>query len=160
MAGSRILGVSAGTRYVGIAVLDGSNLIDWKIQTFTGSWSKQKEKAIVNAISTICRTYAITTIALKYPDPIRSSTALLQLTEKIHAHAEAYGLEICQYSLMDIFHYCHGKGKNMHEWISAYIRERYPLFTRECRKEKKASYPYYTRMFEAILVAEIANDGK
>jgi len=160
MAGGRILGVSAGTRYVGIAVLDGPNLIDWKVQTFPRSWSKQKEQVIVNAISTICRTYAITTIAIKSPDPIRSSTALLQLTEKIHAHAEANRFEIYQYNLMDIFHYCHGKGKNIHEGISEYIRERYPLFTRECHQEQKASYPYYSRMFEAILLAEMAYKGK
>ncbi len=160
MAGGRILGVSAGTRYVGIAVLDGSGLIDWKIQTFTGSWSQLKEQAITEAISTYCTTYAITTIAIKSPDPIRSSPALLNLTEKICACAEATGLGIYQYSLMDIFHYCHGRGKNIHEGITAYIRERYPLFTRECIKEQQATYKYYTRMFEAILVAEMAYSKK
>ncbi len=156
MAGGRILGVSAGTRYVGIAVLDGPNLIDWKVQTFKGSWSKQKEQAITEAISTICAAYAITSIALKAPDPIRSSPALLNLTEKICTCAEANGLGVYQYNLSDIFHYCHGRGKNIHEGIVAYIRERYPLFTRECIKEQQATYRYYTRMFEAILVAEIA----
>lgn len=156
MAGSRTLGVSAGTRYVGIAVVDGPHLIEWKVQTFSGSWSKQKEQAITEAISTICATYAITTIALKSPDPIRSSPALLNLSEKICACAEATGLGIYQYNLMDIFHYCHGKGKNIHEGIVAYMRERYPLFTRECHKEQITSYRYYTRMFEAILVAEMA----
>lgn len=160
MAGGRILGVSAGTRYVGIAVLDGPHLIDWKVRTFSGSWSKQKEQAITEAISTYCTTYAITTIALKSPDPIRSSPALQNLTEKICACAEAEGLGICQYSIMDIFHYCHGEGKNIHEGIAAYIREKYPLFTRECHKEQKTSYRYYTRMFEAILVAEMAYRGK
>lgn len=160
MAGGRILGVSAGTRYVGIAVLDGSHLIDWKVQTFSGSWSKQKKQAITEAISTICATYAITTIALKSPDPIRSSPALLNLTEKICACAEATGLGIYRFNLMDIFHYCHGKGKNIHERISAYICERYPLFTRECHKEGQATDRYYTRMFEAILIAEMAYSKK
>ena len=43
-----ILGLSVGTKHIGIVVEDGKELIEWRVRRFRGKWSDDKLDIIKN----------------------------------------------------------------------------------------------------------------
>jgi len=39
----KILAINPGTRYLGIAVFEGQELLDWRVKVIKGKWSKDKQ---------------------------------------------------------------------------------------------------------------------
>ena len=53
----RIVCINLGTRYLGLAAFQGGDLRDWRVRSFNGRWSSDKEKKIIalNAGMTVIR---------------------------------------------------------------------------------------------------------
>src|SRR4030066_99735 len=98
----RILGINPCTRYLGLAVLYDSELMDWRIKTFKGKWTKAKAKRILESISEYIELYNINTISLKKIHPSRSSGNLKYLVLRIKTWAKRNKVKIYQYSIKEL----------------------------------------------------------
>ena len=54
-----ILGISPGTRFIGIAILADGKLVNWQVRSFPGEWSDEKLRVILAAIDTVIVRYRI-----------------------------------------------------------------------------------------------------
>jgi len=156
-ASTAILGVSPGTRTMGLAVLRRGELIEWRVKTFKGNWSKEKRDYILGTIKRMCDYFQVTAIAVKKVDPLRSSTPLNVLTAHLIAHAQRNGMPIAAYSLPELSALSGAKQRNMHGAIAELTLDAYPEVRREYLKEKNNKRKYYFKMFEAILCAHMSH---
>ena len=97
-----ILAVNPGTKYVGIAVFRGPDLVYWGIKVLKGKWSKEKMKCVEKTLLNLIGQHSVTTLVLKKLDSSRSSQNLNALVSSIQRCAKKKKLRICPYTLGDL----------------------------------------------------------
>ena len=149
-----LLGISPGTRVVGLAVIQKGALVEWKVKTFKETWSGDKRRKITATIHRICEYHNIDVIALKKNDPFKSSLQLDRLLSSILSYGRTHGIKVKQYSLSDLdFDLQTGK-KQQRVALSEHVVDRHPEVRKEYLQERNNRKEYYTKMFEAIAMAE------
>lgn len=152
-----ILAINPGKRNLGIAVLRGRELIDWKVKTFTGRWSKEKLNSILEIISQLHDYRRVTVFAMKSVDPLRASPQLIALSTHLILQARKRKVKVMEFSLDDLKqHYGIYRGRK--DEIMNCIAEQYPELRKEYLKERNNLRPYYLKMFEAVAAARILAD--
>ena len=156
MEGS-VIGVSLGTRISGIAVMKNRELITYKVKAFKGKWSKQKQNEILNFFDKLYNYYSVKHLAIKLVNPMHSSKAVDGLTINLIERARKKGIKITALSLDEIRKSLGLKKKQM---LSEYVVGKYYELRREYEKEQNSFNQYYTKMFEAIAVAQLAEQKR
>jgi hypothetical protein len=59
------MGISLGTRAVGVAIFLKGELLDWRLKTFKGPWCVDKLERIVTVLKSFMTTYAVKRVILK-----------------------------------------------------------------------------------------------
>jgi RNase H-fold protein (predicted Holliday junction resolvase) len=154
MAARTLLGISPGTRIVGLAVIRKGELVEWSVKTFKEKWSKDKERAILAAIERLCRDYGVEAVSVKKVDPSRSSPELDRLQVAITALADRMQIAAVQFSLSDLDYGVRTGTKQTKGSLSEHVASRHPEFKDEYQRERGNRREYYTKMFEAIAMAE------
>jgi Holliday junction resolvasome RuvABC endonuclease subunit len=149
----KIIGINPGTRYIGIAVLYGRELMDWRIKVLEGKWSKEKITKVIRILSEIIERYEPGILAIKKLHPSRRSKNLLRLTNRIKEFVRRKSLKVYQYSIKEIENFYVKKGKFSKRNMFNDIIELYPELYYDQKKEMSQNTPYYYRMFEAIALA-------
>ena len=145
-----ILGISPGTRTMGIGVIQDGELVEWQVKSFKGSWSKEKLSLIVETIASLCDHFQVTDVALKVVSPLRSSRNLLTLTNRITEMSKKHKIHISRFKVQDIRLKNGLHGKRSMDELMEHITQKYPVLKREYLKERNNLNPYYLKMFEAI----------
>src|SRR4030042_3324141 len=149
----KIIGINPGTRYMGIAVFDGPELMDWRIKVLDGKGLSEKIKKAVKILSGLIDQYRPNVLAIKKLHPSRRSRNLAQLTARIKEFCRRKGLKVYQYSIKDIEEFFIEEDKlNKKNLAEAIVLENPALF-HELQKEKANKNPYYGRVFEAVALA-------
>lgn len=148
MAEGTILGISLGTRHVGIALLRKGKLFDWRLKTYKGIWSKSKLQKILNDIEEMLITQCITHVACKLPFKHQESN-VQRILEGIQAQAEQYGISLHLYSIADLRKGIGSDISNKKD-IAERLVIRYPELITSLTKEKGAKNAYYIKMLEAV----------
>jgi len=149
----RILGINPGTRYLGLAVFDETELLDWRVKTFTGKWTKEKTRRILKIISEQIELYDINVMGIKKLHPSRSSINLKNLISKIKALARSKRIKCESYSIKEIERvFLEGEKSNKRNLANRVVGE-YPMLVHELNKEKSNKHSYYTRAIEAVALA-------
>src|SRR5580700_8409516 len=150
-----ILGISPGTRVIGLAVIRKGELVEWKVKTFKEMWSRSKRKAILATIRKLCEYHNVKVLAIKKIDPLRSSRQLDSIVAAITKQAEQCGIKVKPYSLSDLeFDLQTGKKQTKND-LNAQVAEKHPEVKNEYLRERNNRREYYTKMFEAIAMAEL-----
>ena|SRR5579872_5667389 len=153
-----ILGINAGTRSIGIAMIRNGDLVDWKVKSFKGEWSKDKLEYILRKLDAVCRDYPVTAIALKKVDPSKGSRQLEVLMARIIKLASKNRIPVTIYSIHDLHLMTDGRYKSAKKSIAEYVQTTYPVLKSEYQRERKNKREYYAKMFEAVLCAHIRNE--
>jgi len=148
-----MLGISPSTRTMGLAVLRRGELIEWRVKTFKGVWSKEKLAYILTAIEKICEYYQVTSVAIKKVDPRRSSPQLEVLTSHLTSFAKEKRFGLAAYSLPELMEATGRQQRNLHYAIEECMLKKYPIVRKEYQKERNNKRQYYAKMFEAVLCA-------
>lgn len=148
-----ILGISPGTRTMGLGVIRNGELVEWQVKSFKGSWSKEKLKLILETIENLCDHFQVTDVALKVVSPLHSSKNLLVLTDRISDLAKKNKVRIYKFTGQDLKQKVGSQGKNSLNDLMESITHTYPVLKREYLKERNNLNPYYLKMFEAIAAA-------
>jgi Holliday junction resolvasome RuvABC endonuclease subunit len=146
----KIIGINPGTRYLGLTVLDGSELLDWRIKVFPGKWTKEKMNKMLEVISGLIEKYRPRHISLKKLHSSRSSKNLKTLVSKIVAIAKRNKIKVVRYSIQEIEILFLKDKKHNKRNIAERIALDYPALIHEIKKEKRNRNPYYIRAFEAV----------
>jgi len=96
-----ILAVNPGTKYVGLAVFHGSDLVYWGIKVLKGKWSKEKMKCVEKTLLNLIDQHSVTTLVIKKVDSSRTSGNLNALVASIEQCAKKRKLRICPYTLSE-----------------------------------------------------------
>lgn len=147
----KILAINPGSRYLGIAVFNGSELKDWRIKVIDGRNSREKIEKVKTIFSGFIEQYEPNILSIKRLHPSRSSRNLNLLVVKIMELSKRKGLKIYEYSIKNVENFLSfdERIKNKRQLADA-VASQYPFLFHELNKEKNHKNPYFIRMFEAI----------
>jgi hypothetical protein len=154
-----ILGISPGTRSIGLAVMRDGELIEWRIKTFKGSWSHGKLKDILFVLTRYIEGHRVKVITLKKPDNHRSSTGLDQLVSELTVWAKMNRIKVVSFTLPEMKkQFSKEKNFGKTEMIKQ-VALRYPELYPEYNKEQRNKREYYLKMVEAVAIADLVSKG-
>ena len=145
-----ILAVNPGTKYIGLAVFQISDLVYWGTRVLKGKWSEKKMENAEAALENLIDRYHVDALVLKKLHSSRSSDNLNCLAVSIEKLAKKKGIKLCLYSLGDLKESLAVGMKANKMAIAGIMTTRYPFLIHEFEKEKRHKHPYFIRMFEAI----------
>ena len=154
------VGISPGSRHIGIAVLHKKQLIAWRVQTFKGKWSQHKEAAIIEALQKLFASYKVEAVSAKIPDLFPDSLGFSQVLGIINRLCERKGLRAQYYTLGDIKQHFSTNPKVNKNAIVAYLVHRYPELMPEYKRAQRGRAKYYARIFEAMAAGLCAHCEK
>jgi Holliday junction resolvasome RuvABC endonuclease subunit len=144
------MGINPGTRYLGLAVFQDTDLLDWRVKTFTGKWTIEKAGRILEIISEQIELYDINVMGIKKLHPSRSSSNLKILISKIKAVARRKRIEYESYSIKEIERVFLGGEKPNKRNLADRVVAEYPVLIHDLNKEKSRKHTYYMRAIEAV----------
>ena len=151
----KIIGISPGTRYMGVAVFHESELLDWRVKNMEGKWPKEKMKRAVKITSRFIEHYQPDVLSIKELHPSRTSPNLNRLVGGIRELAKRKRLKIYQYSIKDMESFFHPEGRINKKRLAEIVAAEYPILSHELDREKANKNSYYIRMFEAVALGSI-----
>jgi len=154
MDGKVLLGISPGTRVIGLAIMHKGELVEWKVKSFKETWSIDKRNAILDTIHRICGYYGIQTIAIKKSDPLRRFPQLEMIVAAIIRQAKRNKIAVHECSLSGLDYDLQTGKKKTKDSISVEVVNKHPELRKKYLQERNNRADYYTKMFEAIAVAE------
>ena len=144
------MGINPGTRYLGLAVFQDWNLIDWRIKSLEGKWSKKKIAKTIEAISERIDCYDLNTLAIKRLHPSRASRNLKTLVSKIKELARRKRIRLFEYSIKDLERYFLDEQRGNKKTLAEKMAADYPFLTFDLHRMQARKHIYYLRMFEAV----------
>ena len=153
MSADTILGISPGTRSMGIAVLRDGIILEAQVHSFPGTWSKTKLRRILNLVLANIHRYDVAIIAVKLPDTLPLSKGFHQVIGSINVLGERKEVHIRYYSLSDIKKYHCPEEAQTKEVLMERLVAIHSELTIEYRRERKNRNKYYYKLFEAVAAA-------
>ncbi len=148
----RILSIIPGTRYLGIAILEGTNLKEWLVKSIKGASITETMRNMKSVCETFIEQYEINVLAIKKLHPARSSQNLFKLISVLKEIGIKKNLTIPEFSIEQIKRsLCYGKA-NKKQLIEE-VATTYPFLFQELERERRNKNRYFTRMFEAVALA-------
>lgn len=149
-----VLGISPGTRIIGLAVVINGELVEWKVKSFKEKWCPEKQTGIISIVDRLIDYYGVKAISLKKIDPLKSSNQLDSLMAAIEKLGIDRNIAFNKYSLTQLA-YDHQSGIRIGKAkLAETIVERHPELKKEYFKEVNSQVEYYSKMFEAVALAE------
>lgn len=153
-----ILGISLGTRLVGLAVVFDGELTDFRVRTFYGAWSNEKRGEIMRSIERTIKRYGIKKVVVKTPKSYHCSQNINDLTNDLIALGERLKIKVmvCTISMI-LRHNKEQDLKNKKLLIQSilYKYQHQKQLAQLYAKEQLNHAPYYVKLFEAIACTEL-----
>ena len=146
----KIIGISPGTRYMGVAVFCGPELLDWRVKNIEGKWSKEKMEKAMKVVSSFIEQYQPDVLSIKKLHPSRTSPNLNRLVGRIKELSKRKRLKVYRYSINDLEEFFYPEGRINKRELAEIIASEYPVLSHELNREKAHRNPYHIRMFEAV----------
>jgi Holliday junction resolvasome RuvABC endonuclease subunit len=146
----RIIGINPGTRYLGLAIFEDWNLIDWRIRALNGKWSSKKIEKVISTINEYIELNDLNTIALKKLHPAKISKNLRKLVDRIKSLAARKRVRVFQYSIKEIERILLAEERHNKKSLAQKIVSDYPFLIHELEIERAHKNPYRMKMFEAV----------
>src|SRR4051812_44433454 len=100
MRSTRVLGISPGTRRLGIAVIQRHSVFYCRMKSFIrGSWSEEKLRAILKTIEHLIELHHIRHIAIKIPPSVMHTQAVKELLGSIETLAKSKRAKLYPFTL-------------------------------------------------------------
>jgi Holliday junction resolvasome RuvABC endonuclease subunit len=151
----KILGINPGTRYLGVAIFEGGELLDWGVKVIKGKRSEERTKMAKKIVSLLIDCGGPEVLAIKLLHPARSSKNLKRLVSQIKELSKRRGLKVYQYSIKELEDFFSPEEKINKRKLAEIVALEYPELLPELEKEKSHKNPYHMRMFEAIALGSM-----
>jgi Holliday junction resolvasome RuvABC endonuclease subunit len=149
----KFLGLNPGTRYLGLALLEGPVLQDWRIRVVQGKGPKQKLAKAKEIIGLYLRQHQPDVLVLKRLHPSRSSRTLGRLVSEIKIMARRRQMRGVQFSIGEVESLLCPEGRKNKRRLAEVLASVYAVLHHELNREQENRNPYHVRMFEAVGLA-------
>lgn len=153
MKAGTVLGISPGTKFVGLAVICNGSLVYHAVRSFPGTWSGTKLRTIIHALEQVLSRCQATQVAIKIPDRLPDSLGFTQLLGALNVLCERRADERQYYTLSEIQEEHCTDGPQTCTELMRVIVARYPELMPEYRKELANKNKHYIKVFEAVAAA-------
>jgi hypothetical protein len=153
-----ILAINPGTKYLGLAVFQGTDLVYWAIKVLKGKWSREKLRRAEKIISDLIEQRDVNVLVLKRLHHSRSSRNLNYLVAAIERLAKKEGLRLRRYALGDLQNFLAPDMKVNKLDMAGLVVARYRFLVPHLEGERKHRHPYFVRMFEAIAAGMVVTN--
>ena len=153
-----ILGISLGTRIIGLAVVFDGELSDFRVRSFLGAWNNNKRDEIVETILQTIGRYGITKIVIKTPKSYHCSQNINDITNEIISLGQKLKIRVVVCTITMLIRNNKENSITNKQSLIQCIIQKYPLhrqLTDLYAKERKNHTPYYVKLFEAIACTEM-----
>lgn len=151
---TRILAIDPGTKEIGVAVLDGDDLIYYAVKTIRDRSTAQKvlRQAVAIVIDLISR-HRPDCVAIEKMFVVQKSAALLSVVaEEIKSAARGSGLDVYEYAPTTIRKFVCQTGKATKADVAKTLARQYPELARHLNSPTTWEQKYYANMFDAVAV--------
>ena len=150
----KILAIDPGTRYIGVAILQGSDLLYTKVKIIRHNETPGRifhyGKEIVRDL---IKEFAPNRFAIERPFVFRSSAALVRsLTDELVAEATQAGLSTYQYFPTTIRSYLCGRSDATKRDVAGVVAKTFPQLSLHLDPFNEADERYYSHIFDAVAV--------
>lgn len=153
-----IIGISLGSRLLGIAVIYDGLLFDFRVRTFYGKWNEKKRTNIIATIKKAIDQYGVTAIVLKTPKPTHCSISIQELVYEIRLLSEQGGIKLAVCNIACLRERYNVKERANKGVLIQSIISKYPEHTQLAKlhvRERSNRSAYHVKLFEAIACAEM-----
>jgi len=151
----KILAIDPGTKQIGVAVLDGEDLIFYAVKTVRDRSTAQKilkQAAVI--IGELIVKFEPDCLAIEKMFIVQKSAALLSVVaEEIKFEARVFGLPIYEYAPTVVRKSVCGSGKATKQELAKVVSNRYPELARHLNARAKWEESYYANIYDAVGVA-------
>lgn len=160
MSNHRILAIDPGTRELGVAVLDGAELLYYAVKTVRDRGTAQ---AILHQVATITSDliakYQPESLAIEKMFIVQKSAALLSVAaEEMKSVARSCRLDVYEYAPKAVRKFICQSGAATKGEVARVVAARYPELTRYLQTRNKWDEKYYANIFDAIAVGLMCCD--
>lgn len=153
------IGLSIGTRRIGIAVIQSTFLQAYKVLTFRGRWSQSKLTCIIDKLAELVLPYGCI-VGIKVPQRPYCTQELQEIIsvflELLRRHEIPYRL----FTINDLKAHCFPYEKSNKRMLVQCIGTKYQELFFKYQLETSNKHLHYTKLFEATVAAEIvANEN-
>ncbi len=145
----KVLGISANSRLLAMAIIKDRELYDFKIHLFKEKWSNEKLKRILAHITPCIEQHAIANIALTIPHAHYQNKETKKLITQIKTVCEKKNCSVTTYTPHS-FHSLFEETRAKKKALMKSLVEKYPELLFPYRKELKNKRRYYHKLFEAV----------
>lgn len=151
-----ILGLSANTRIVSLAVIQGMSLEHYQTSLYKGIFNEAKKERILSRLAKLIAIHRIKEVAICQPYERHSTQNIKSLLETITLYLESQKIAVCSYPPQTFYHfYEEGKSKKAKKVMMEEVSNLYPELQRLFQRELRSKNKYYVRLFEAVGLAHI-----
>lgn len=150
-----ILAINPGTRYLAVAVLKGPFLADWRIFVLTGDQREKLAKA-GRLIGKLITDHSPDLLALKKLHRSRCSKPLERLDRALRNLARSRSVATSEHSIQEIEVFLLSDERPNKRKLSQAVCQCHPILNHNYNREENNLNPYYTRVFEAVALAMVA----
>jgi hypothetical protein len=145
----KVLGISANSRLLALAIIQDNELHDFNVHLFKEKWSDQKVKRIIGHIKRCVREHAITNIALTIPYAHYQNRETKKLITQIKTFCDKKNCSVTTYSPAEFQCLCEDARAKKKALMKSLV-EKYPELHHPYRKEITNKRRYYHKLFEAV----------
>jgi len=150
----RIVAIDPGTRELGVAVLEGMDLIYYAVKTVRDRTTAQAIlQQVANLAIDVIVKFEPEVLAIEKMFVVQKSAALLSVAaEEIKSVARSSGLTVYEYAPKSIRKFICQNGSATKRDVAQVIAHRYPELTRHLKTRNKWDEKYYANIFDAVAV--------
>jgi len=145
-----ILAINPGWRYLGIAILNDSDLREWRLKVLSGKRPEDRIRKAIEILSQFIERNGPQILAIKELHPSRSSANLRKLTARIKAYCRRKKMKIFSYTIKDLEFFFGPAEKINKKHLAELIVSEYPALEYELKHEQRNKNQYFVRLFEAV----------
>lgn len=150
MATHRVLGISLGTRKMGLAVLDRYSIFDCCVKSFPGPWSGEKKRAIVAVITEYIEVYRIAQVWVKMPTLGVDAPAVAELLAQIEQLATGRNITFHTCTMGELKERLGLNTRANKQALMSVVLKRFPELLQEYERARKSKVKHYEKLFEAV----------
>lgn len=151
-----ILTINPGSHLLGIAIFEGTDLIDWGTKVIYGKSASDKLRKAIDIVSGLVTWHRPELIAMKKIHPSRTSPQLEELCRNIRHFCAEHSIPVRSYSIEQIGAFFGDGARISSALVAEQIAFQYPALARTLIREHNSSNHYHSRMFKAVALGVIA----
>jgi hypothetical protein len=150
------LGISTNTRLLGLAIIHQGQLLDYSIRLDKSPWSPAKATQIITSLEPCVRQYSIKKIVLSMPYLYHQTDAFKTVYNALKQYCTDQQIALLTQPAESFYSLGEEKEKRSKKAVMYAISQQFPQLTYCFQKEMRNKKKYYTKLFEAVAAATIA----